>query len=83
MGTEVIQLIQIILEESDIAIKNAYEEGYKEAYLQLQPEIDYWKAMYDSKTKELKSTKLKNFSIGFLSGLAIPGTISLILSLKF
>ena len=76
-------MIHIILDESDIAIKEAYSEGYKEAYVELQPQIDYWKNLYNTEKESLKKTKIKNFTIGVLTGLVIPGTITLALSFRF
>ena len=78
-----IQMIHIILEESDIAIKDAYNEGYKEAYVELQPQIDYWKSLYNAEKEDVKKLKIKNFTIGFITGIVIPGTITLALSLRF
>ena len=76
-------MIHIILDESDIAIKEAYNEGYKEAFVELQPQIDYWKTLYNSEKKDMKKLKIKNFTIGVLTGLVIPGTITLALSFRF
>lgn len=76
-------MIHIILEESDIAIKDAYNEGYKEAYVELQPQIDYWKSLYNAEKEDVKKLKIKNFTIGFITGIVIPGTITLALSLRF
>ena len=70
-GQEVQQIIDIIFEEADISIDNAYKEGYKQATVELQPEIDYWKTMYETRKNNTFSENLKFSLIGFSSGLAI------------
>lgn len=60
-GEEVQKLINIILEEADISIENAYKQGYKQASVEFIPEIEYWKEMY-SKEKSFK----KKFTSGFI-----------------
>ena len=68
---EVQALIDIILEEADISIDRAYKEGYKQATVELQPDIDFWKTMYTEKKRSSVSDIFKYSLIGFGSGLAI------------
>ena len=71
-GEEVQAIIDIIFEEADISIDNAYKEGYKQATVELQPEIDYWKVMYESRKNNTFADNLKfsliGISIGFVLG---------------
>nr|MCR4953675.1 hypothetical protein [Treponema sp.] len=70
---EVQALINIIFEEADTSIEKAYKEGYKQATVELLPEVEYWKTMYE-KRKENSFTEYLKFSlIGFGSGFALGG----------
>ena len=72
-GTEVQAIIDIILEEADLSIKKAYKEGYKQANIELLPEIEYWKTLYESRKNSSLSECLKYSLIGFSSGLLLGG----------
>ena len=74
-GQEVQQIIDIILEEADASIDAAYKEGYKQATVELKPDVEYWKTMYETSKKNNFSEVLKFTLIGFGSGL-ILGTYS-------
>lgn len=65
-GEEVASLIDIILEEADVIIQESYAEGYKQATLELLPQIESYKISNNS----LKKDKVKNFFITTLSSLA-------------
>lgn len=69
-GTEVQALIDIILEEADYSIEIAYKEGYKQATVELQPEIEYWKQLYNNNKNNKKYIKysLISFGSGFIIG---------------
>ena len=76
---EVQNIIQIILEESDNSIEESYNNGYKQATLELKPELDYWKTKYDNQISSLWKDRLKfsllsvgvGFSVGIGSGILI------------
>lgn len=72
-GTEVQAIIDIILEEADNSIDAAYKEGYKQATVELQPEVEYWKAMYNTRRKNSFSDNLKCSLLGFSAGLLLGG----------
>ena len=72
-GTEVQAIIDIIFEEADKSIDTAYKEGYKQATVELQPEVEYWKAMYNTRRKNSFSDNLKCSLLGFSAGLLLGG----------
>lgn len=72
-GTEVQNIIEIVLEEADKSIDNAYKEGYKQATLELQPEVEYWKTMYQVKKGNTISNNIKFTLIGFGAGFLLGG----------
>lgn len=77
-GDEVNEIINIILEEADNTIDSAYKEGYKQATVELQPEIIYWKTLYETTQNNNKSELLKKNliwnMIGFTTGCFLGGT---------
>ena len=74
-GQEVQEIINIILEEADVSIDNAYKEGYKQATVELQPEITYWKTLYEETQKSSFSSNLKFNLISFGTGLLLGGVL--------
>ena len=74
-GKEVQQIVDILLEEADASIDSAYKEGYKQATVELKPEVEYWKTLYEGTKKNNFSDALKFTLIGFGSGLVL-GTYS-------
>lgn len=70
---EVQAIIDIILEEADTSIDNAYKEGYKQATVELEPEVEYWKSMYKTRKNNSFSDNLRFTLIGFGSGLILGG----------
>ena len=81
-GTEVQAIIDIILEEADKSIDKAYKEGYKQATVELQPEIEYWKTKYDTRRKNSFTDNLKFSLIGFGSGLLLGGYAGITIGIK-
>ena len=81
-GTEVQAIIDIILEEADKSIDKAYKEGYKQATVELQPEVEYWKTMYNERKKNSFSDNLKFTLIGFGSGLLLGGYAGVTIGMK-
>lgn len=72
-GAEVQAIIDIILEEADISIEKAYKEGYKQATVELQPEVEYWKTMYETRKQNAFSNNIKFSLIGFGAGFLLGG----------
>ena len=72
-GAEVQAIIDIILEEADISIEKAYKEGYKQATVELQPEVEYWKTMYETRKQNSLSSNIKFSLIGFGAGFLLGG----------
>ena len=68
---EVNNIINIILEEADKSIENAYNEGYKQATLELKPELNYWKTLYEEESKNNKTTLYKYCGISFGAGFIV------------
>ena len=68
---EVQAIIDIIFEEADKSIDQAYKEGYKQATVELKPDVEYWKTMYETCRKNNFSEILKFTIIGFGSGLIL------------
>ena len=81
-GQEVQTIIDIILEEADSSIDKAYKEGYKQATVELQPEIDYWKVMYETKQNPSFSDILKFTLIGFGTGFIFGGVSGIVVGIK-
>ena len=72
-GAEVLEMLNIVLEEADESIDKAYKEGYKQATVELEPEVVYWKTLYEERKKNIFSTNLKFGLICFGSGFLIGG----------
>lgn len=68
-GHEVNNLVNIVLEEADIIIKETYAEGYKQATLELKPELNYYKSKYEQQKKtgitKIITTIFIGFSVGY------------------
>lgn len=74
MGVEVEKLIDIVMEEAEKSIQNAFDEGYKQGVLTYKPDIEYWKIQAEALSWELKKTKQKMWLVGIGSaGLGIVG----------
>lgn len=81
-GQEVQQIIDIIFEEADISINNAYKEGYKQATVELQPQVEYWKTMYETRKNNTFSENLRFSLIGFSSGLILGSFSGIVIGIK-
>ena len=81
-GTEVQAIIDIILEEADKFTDKAYKEGYKQATVELAPEVEYWKTMYETRKKNSFTDNLKFTLIGLGSGMLIGGYAGITIGLK-
>ena len=67
---QIAELVQIILEESDSAIKDSYDEGYKQAVLEYKPELDLWKEKYQKQNSFFSQFKKAGvyISVGVIIG---------------
>ena len=81
-GKEVQQIIDIILEEADKSIDSAYKEGYKQATVELKPEVEYWKCLYETNKNNNFSRTLMFTLFGFGSGLILGGVSGVIIGVK-
>ena len=81
-GTEVQAIIDIIFEEADKSIDSAYKEGYKQATVELQPEVEYWKTMYETRKRNSFSDNLKFSLIGFGVGVLVGGYTGITIGIR-
>lgn len=81
-GQEVQQIIDIIFEEADASIESAYKEGYKQATVELKPDVEYWKTMYESTKKNNFSEILKFTIIGLGTGLILGSYSGVIIGIN-
>lgn len=81
-GQEVQTIIDIILEESDKSIDTAYKEGYKQATVELLPQVEYWKSLYNDKKTYVFSDCITYALIGFSSGIVLGGGAGFYLGMK-
>lgn len=81
-GQEIQQIIDIILEEADASIDSAYKEGYKQATVELKPEVEFWKTLYETNKKNSFSEALKYALLGFGSGFLVGGFSGVYIGLK-
>ena len=77
-GKEVQALIDIVVEEAEISIDEAFNAGYKQGILAYKPDAEYWKVKAQSFEKELRKKTIKNWmfclsgvSIGILGGIGL------------
>lgn len=70
-GDTVIDYLSIVIDEAEISIDKAYDEGYKQATIELLPEVEYYKKVY-SEEKKLKSKNNYNLMFGgFVVGISV------------
>lgn len=77
-GREVLELIDIVVEESEKNIIEAFNAGYKKGILEFKPDVEYWKVKALGFEKELKRQRrdrwlygLGGFALGFAGGAGI------------
>jgi len=77
-GREVSELIDLVVEEAEKSINEAYNAGYKQGVLAYKPDVEYWKIKAQGFEKELQKQRLQNWiyglggvSIGFLGGMGL------------
>lgn len=69
-GKEVQSLIDIVVEESEKSIEEAYNAGYKQGVLAYKPDVEYWKIKAQSFERELQKQRLQSWMLG-LGGVSI------------
>lgn len=77
-GQEVLELIDLVVEEAEKSITEAYNAGYKQGVLAYKPDVEYWKVKASGFEKELKRQRrdrwlygLGGFALGFAGGAGI------------
>lgn len=83
-GSEVLELLQIVEQEADLAIDRAFNEGYKQGMLAYAPEVEYWQTRAFQLQEEISKLKkdrwlyaVGGFGVGFLFGGGFGLTIRL------
>lgn len=56
---EVLEIVQIILEESDAVIEESYNDGFKAATLKFLPEIESLNVQLENKNIQLSNLQIK------------------------
>lgn len=77
-GAEVIDMLYIFEQESFLAIKEAYEDGYKQACVEIVPQLEYYKSLSTSLQKEVKTKRdlpVWTAPVFFVSGFIISFAI--------
>lgn len=74
-GREVLELIDIVVEESEKSITESFNAGYKKGILEFKPDAEYWKVKASGFEKELRRQRrdrwlygLGGFTLGFIGG---------------
>lgn len=83
-GSEVLELLQIVEQEANLAIDSAFNEGYKQGMLAYAPEVEYWQTRAFQLQEEISKLKkdrwlyaVGGFGVGFLFGGGFGLTIRL------
>lgn len=81
-GSEALRMIEIVEQEAEQTIDEAFNEGYRQGLLSGVPEAEYWKARYIQLEREFsKATRQKwlfalgGFTSGLITGWAFGFTI--------
>lgn len=82
-GKEVLELLDIIFEESDIAIQTSFDEGYKQGILFALPQKEYWKEKALQFEKQNKKEKIFSFISSFGLGILVGGATGFYTGIKF
>ena len=77
-GKEVQAILDIVVEEAERSIADAFNAGYKQGVLAYKPDAEYWQVKAQGFEKELTNQKIKNWmfclsgvSIGILGGIGL------------
>ncbi|MCQ2086667.1 MAG: hypothetical protein MJZ37_01125 [Bacilli bacterium] len=91
-GADLIEIIAICLEEKDIAIETAYNEGYKSGVLEYSPDVEYYKKQCEllelnnetlkQQVRSVEINNIKNDLICFSVGSLLGGITGCIITLK-
>ena len=81
---EVQEVLDIVIEEAEKSITEAYNAGYKQGVLEFKPEVSYWKAEVENYKRLLTVERGKKWQwtlggagVGFISGAALTLTLRL------
>lgn len=75
-------MINIVIEEAEASMVTSYNEGYKQATLELQPEIEILRYRLDTKESNSFKSYITTASISFGLGCFIGGVSCIGISLK-
>ena len=81
-GKEVVELLEIVMEESELAIESAYKEGYKQAIVETKPDVLYWEKMYKEQKKKTVKNSLIFSGVGLASGFILGNVTGYSICLK-
>lgn len=77
-GQEVQELLDIVVEEAEKSIMEAYDAGYKQGVLEYKPDVTYWKTQAECFETLLKAERRKKWlwslggvGIGLVGGVGI------------
>lgn len=77
-GKEVQELLDIVIEEANATIEQAYSEGYKQGVFAYKPDVEFWKIKAIGFERKLKEQKFQTIistlgciSLGFIGGLSL------------
>ena len=81
---EVQEALEVVINEAEKSITEAYNAGYKQGVLEFKPEVSYWQTEAESykrqylleRRKKLQWT-LGGAGLGFISGAALTLTLRL------
>ena len=81
---EVQEVLDIVIEEAEKSITEAYDAGYKQGVLEFKPEVSYWKAEAENYKRRLALERGKKWQwalggagLGFIGGASLTLTLRL------
>lgn len=79
------ELLNIVVEECDASIDEAFNEGYKSGLLEASPDVEYWRVKaegYENKLSSMKKDRWRFVLGGFGAGLITSGALSIAVRLQ-
>ena len=81
---EVQEALEIVINEAEKSITEAYNAGYKQGVLEFKPEVSYWQTEAESYKRQYLLERRKKWQwtlggagVGFISGAALTLTLRL------
>ena len=81
---EVQEALEIVINEAEKSITEAYNAGYKQGVLEFKPEVSYWQAKAENYKRQYLLERRKKWQwalggagVGFISGAALTLTLHL------